>query len=170
MNMQKKNYLWLGLSVLTLIFFIISTMAFGFQGANGGSRMDLTDLGKLVDGSLAAGVPAFYTDSYGLMVSGLVFAGLTVGLAIVMTVLNTDNVNLKNKQSTISIMQWSVAFLLLLSFILTFSGELLFLLKNLDGTNLNFGDVWDKGNTAGLLIFTLLPLPLLAVPFCIKTK
>lgn len=156
--MQKKNISLLGIAGISFIFFIISAFAFGFKPKGSGLKIDLDDLKNAA---------SFGKDTYGLMVAGLVFISIAIILAGILVWLSMPKTSVDNKDKVVKWMQISIFGIILLSTILVLAGESLFLNKSLPSGG-KLGDYWDAGIAAGMLIFTLIPLPLLVIPFFIK--
>lgn len=167
--MYKRNLTLLGVSVVAMVFFVISIFGFGFRVQNPGTMPGFQEIWAIRCGWGNVWDETFAKNAYGLLISGLVFSGVSIIFAFVCDWLAIDHADWGNKHTTILALEIVTIFLVALSSILMLSGELVYLVKLAKHFDVSFNDFWKTGYVAGMLIFTLLPLPLLATPFLIKT-
>ncbi|ATZ16602.1 hypothetical protein JN01_0187 [Entomoplasma freundtii] len=167
--MYKRNLTLLGIAVVSFAFFIISIYAFGFRAQDPGSMSGFQEIWGIKNGAGNVWSEKFAKNAYGLLISGLVFSAVSIIFAFVCDWLAIEHADWGNKHSTVMAMEIVTIFLIALSSILMLSGELVYLTKLAKHFDKSFSDYWKTGYVAGMLIFTLLPLPILATPYLIKT-
>ena len=162
---MRRSGTFFALSFVSLAFFIIAVLGFGFS-LRGGRTLDLTDLPKIqasIEGTLVGSGPDYLRTTYGLMVSGLVFAGAAFILGWGSYNASTYDDEYTEANSSSMWCQIMIAFFIVLAMILILCGSMIFMhqyYRDYRDAALvtRFKSFWNVGIMAGLIIFTVLPV------------
>jgi len=159
---NNKNSTWLSLTVITFLLFIIAFFAIGFKFSGEDSTIiTLTTIAEKIKDA-GDGIAGYVKNTYGLLVSTLVFISITIILVITKWVLNELNIKTRLHQR-----YWDILFLSIigLSVILTIAGVSLYIDRSVaDGLTI------DSGRAAGLLILIILTIPLNSIPLFLSNE
>jgi len=157
---NPKNSIWLNLTVIFFLMFIIALFAIGFKFDQGKENPTLLTLSDLISESKKDGAQSFYRSSAALLVTGLILAAINVILVGTKWVLDELNIKTKMKQA-----YWDYLFMGIngLAVIFIIAGTSLYVDKY--KTDDAFKDrTLETGRIAGLIILTLLTTPISSIP------
>lgn len=173
--MYKRNLTLLGVAMLTFIFFVIAVWAFGFRasaaaGAVATYNNGFIEINSMLNTPVSSGAGKFRTDSYALMITGMVLSALPMFFAFFGDLVGVERSDWRSKRGAIISMHSLTIFFMIAAVVMMLAGELNFMVKLAQNYGVKFSDFWKTGYVAGMLIFTLLPLPWLIWPFLISCE
>jgi len=157
---NPKNSIWLNLTVIFFLMFIIALFAIGFKFDQGKDNATLLTLSDLITESKKDGAQSFYRSSAALMVTGLILSAINMILVGTKWVLDELNVKTKMKQA-----YWDYLFMGIngLAVIFIIAGTSLYVDKYKTDTAFTDRQL-ETGRIAGLFILTLLTTPISSIP------
>lgn len=175
MSTTKKRSLWFFIMTLVVLaFFLIAVYAIGFK-RQGEARWDLGCVGSMVKPYKEMD-QKFVGISYDLMVAGLALTGFSILFATVLMILaSVRKFGISERRRLFEGFAWTLIALVIICAILMLAGELNFMVKMFNyqkdhgGTDkTKFTSYWNGGYFAGMLIFTILPIGLIFIPWACK--
>lgn len=168
--MYKRNLGILGVAVITFMFFVIAVWAFGFRASTAAGAVNtynngFIEINSMLKTPVNSGAGQFRTDSYALMVTGMVLSGCAVMFAYWGDFAGIGRSDWRSKRGAMISMHSLTIFFIFAAIVMMLAGELNFMVKLAKNYDVKFSDFWKTGYVAGMLIFTLLPLPMVVFPY-----
>lgn len=195
MMLKKRNIAFFAATLANFVFFLIAVLAIGFKQYRG-SRFWLSDLAnpshRLTSNPIFDYTQtnfSFISASFGLILTGLIIAGIALILA---TVIFSWTLMAWGTQVPLKTYRWLEGIIVaatIVAVIFIFTGELLFMFHYfhayqlaqwkhnpgwafgpVDLAVIRFDDMWQVTSFVWMLIFTLLPLLLIVLPYTFSWK